>query len=118
MIIFPRKGYVDNADLMSRRPDYFRPDDVHIYRPTRLFALYSGPKELDLCNYRNCNLLLVFSADTISVDDDFVTNLKTTYSSCFFLDSVKSPWKHHERIKSSDGLYFYHDRLVMPRPAQ
>jgi len=27
-------------------------------------------------------------------------------------------WKGHELIKSSDGLYTYHDRLVIPRQAQ
>ena len=61
---------------------------------------------------------MVLSADTVSVDNDFLTKLKNSYSSCSYFADEKTRWKGHGLIKSSDGLYTYHDRLVIPRPAQ
>ena len=62
---------------------------------------------------------MVLSADIVSVDDDFLTKLKSAYSSCpYFSDKIKARWKSHGFVKSIEGLYTYHDRLVIPRPAQ
>ncbi len=62
--------------------------------------------------------MLVLSADTVSVDDDFLTNLMTEYSSCSYFADERTQWKGNGLIKSSDSLYSYHDRLVIPRLAQ
>ena len=58
----------------------------------------------------------VLSADIVSVDDDFLTNMITEYSSCSYFADEKTRWKGQGLIKSSGGLYTYHDRL--PRLAQ
>ncbi len=103
---------------MSRRPDFFHPDtDVHLRMPIKMFALWWDGKVLDLCYQNNETSLLVLSADTVSVDNDFLTRLKNSYSSCSYFTDEKTQWKGHGLIKSSDGLYTYHDRLVIPRPA-
>ena len=60
----------------------------------------------------------VLSADIVSVDDDFLTKLKTSYSSCSYFTDEKIRWKGHRLIKSSEGLHTYHNRLVIPRSAQ
>ncbi len=62
--------------------------------------------------------LLELSADNVSVDDDFLTKLKTAYSSCSYFADEKTRWKDHGLMNSSNGLYTYHDRLFIPRPAQ
>ena len=57
--------------------------------------------------------------DIVSVDNDFLTKFRTAYSSCpYFSDEIKARWKGHGLIKSYDGSYTYHDRLVIPRLAQ
>jgi hypothetical protein len=67
---------------------------------------------------RNDTALLVLSADTVSVDDDVLIKLKTAYSSCSYFADEKTQRRDHGLITSSDGLYTYHDRLIIPRPAQ
>ena len=69
---------------------------------------------------KNDTALLVLSADTVYVDDDFLAKLKSAYSSCPHVsDEMKTRWKCHGLVKSSNnGLYTYHDRLVIPRPSQ
>jgi len=59
-----------------------------------------------------------FSVDIVSVDDCVLTKLKTAYSSCSHFANEQTRWKGHGLIKSSDGLYTYHDWLVIPRPVQ
>ena len=63
--------------------------------------------------------MLVLSEDIFSANDDFLIKLSTSYSLCPYLsDKIKAHWKSHGLVKSFDGLYTYHDRLVIPRPAQ
>ena len=40
MSILCRKGSVNEADPVSRRPDFFHPEDVQLRRPTEMFALW------------------------------------------------------------------------------
>ena len=40
MSIIYRKGSINEADVVSRRPDFFHPDtDVHLHMPVEMFAL-------------------------------------------------------------------------------
>jgi len=80
--------------------------------------LYGEIKIPDLCDQSNDTALFVLSTDIVSVDDNFLTKLKIAYSSCSYFSNEKTRWKGHGPIKSSNGLYTYHDRLVMPRPTQ
>jgi hypothetical protein len=118
MSILDRKGSVNEADAVSRRPDFFHPDDVHMCRLVQMFALWWDEKVHDLCYQSNDTRLLVLSADSVSVDDGFLTKPKTAYSSCSYFADEKTRWKGYGLIKSSDGFYTFHDRLVIPRPAQ
>ena len=89
MSIIYRKGSINEADDVSRRPDFFHPDtdDVHMRMPVEMFALWWDGKLPNLCYQSNETSLLVLSADIVSVDDGFLTKLKTSYSSCsYFVD--------------------------------
>jgi hypothetical protein len=119
MSIIYRKGSINEVDDVLQSPDFFHPDiDVHIRRPVEMFALLWDGKVSDLYYQSNNTSLLVLSADTVSVDDGFLTKLKAAYSSCSYFADEKTRWKGHGLIKSSDGLYTYHNRLVISRPAQ
>ena len=72
----------------------------------------------DRCYQSNDIASMVLSADIVSVDDDFLTKLKTVYYSCSYFCDEKTRLKDHGLIKSSYGLFTYQDKLVIPRPAQ
>ena len=81
MSILYRKASVNEAGPVSRRPDCFHPDDVQLRRPAEMFDLWWDGNVLDLCYHNNDTTLLVLSEDILSVDDDFLTKLKSAYSS-------------------------------------
>ena len=118
MSINYRKWSVNEADVESRRPDFFHPDDAHLRKLVEMTALWWEGEVYDLYYQSNDIALLVISADIVSVDDEFLTKLKTAYSSCSYFTDEKPQWKGHGLARSSDGLYTPHDRLVIPRPAQ
>ena len=64
-----------------------------------MFALWWDGKVLDL-RYQNDDIaLLVLSADIVSVNDDFLTNLITAVSSCsWFFDEQRHVEKVMEKI--------------------
>ena len=75
MSIVYREGFVDEADPVSRHPDFFHPDDVHLRKPAEMFALKWNVNIPDLCYESNDTILLVL-ADIISVDNHFMNKLK------------------------------------------
>jgi hypothetical protein len=90
MSILYRKGSVNEADPVSRRPDFFYPDDVQLRRQAEMFALWWDNNVPDLCYQNNDTALLVLFADNVFVDDDFLTKLKSAYSLCpYFSDENK-----------------------------
>ena len=92
---------------------------VNLRKPIEMFDLWFDGKVPDLCLYQiNDNQLLVLLVNTVSVDDGFLIKLKTAYSWCSYFADENTRWKGHGLIKSCDGLYNYHDRLVIPRPVQ
>jgi len=99
-----RKVSVNEAGAVSRRLDFFHPDDVHMHMPVEMFALWWDGNVRDMCYQCNDIALLVLSADIVSVDDDFLTKLKTTYSSCSYFSDENTRWKGHGLFKSFDGL--------------
>jgi hypothetical protein len=115
MIILYRIGSVNEADAVSRHPDFFHPDDVHLRMLVEMSTFWWDEKVLDMCYQINDTGLLVLLADSISIDDDFLTKLKTAYFSCSYFANEKTRWKGHVLIKSFDGLYTYHDQLLIPR---
>jgi hypothetical protein len=84
-----------------------------------MFALWWDGKVHNICFQNNNSALLVISADIVPVDDDSLTGLKAAHSSCsYFFDEIKARWKGHGLIKSSHGLYTYHDIIMISCPAQ
>ncbi len=76
---------------MSLRADFFHPDDIQLRKPAEMFALCWDGNVLDMCYQNNDIALLVLSTDTVPVDDDFLTKLKSAYSSCpYFSDEIKA----------------------------
>jgi len=118
MSILYRKESVNEADDVSRRLDFFHPDDIHLRRPVEMPALWWDGKIPYILYQINDIVLLVLSADIASVKEGFLTKLKIAYSSCSYFADKKTRWKNHGRTKSFDGLCTYHDRLVITRPAQ
>ncbi len=59
MSILYRKGYVNEVDTVSRRPDFFHPDDVQLRKPNEMFALWWDGNVPDLYYQNNDNVLLV-----------------------------------------------------------
>jgi len=54
MSILYRKGSVNEADVVSRRPDFFYPDtDLHLRKPIEMFALWWDGKVPNLCYQSN-----------------------------------------------------------------
>ena len=91
MSILYRKRYVNEADLASRCPDFSNPDDVQLRSLAEMFALSWDGKVPDLCYQNNDTTLCVLSADIVYVDNDFLTKLKSAYSSCpCFYDENKA----------------------------
>jgi hypothetical protein len=69
MSILYRKGSVNEADVVSRRPDFFHPDDVYLRRLVEMFARWWDGKGHDPCYQSNDTALLVLSTDIVFVDD-------------------------------------------------
>ena len=90
MSILYRRGSVNDADVVSRRPDFFHPDDVRMRMPDEVFALWWDGKVLDMCYQSIDTTLLVLSVDTVSVDDGSLTKLKIAYSSCSYFADEKT----------------------------
>jgi hypothetical protein len=74
MSILYRKGSENEADLVSHRLDWFRPDDVHLRKISEMVALWWDGKVPDMCYHDNDIALLVLSANIASVNDAFLTN--------------------------------------------
>jgi hypothetical protein len=98
MSILYRKVSVNEADTVSPRPDFFHPDNVHMLKLVEMFALWWDKKIHDLCYQSKDTALLVLLADNVSVDDKFMTILKSAYSSCVYFADEKTRWKIHGMI--------------------
>ena len=63
-------------------------------------------------------LLTLSTLEALNVDDDFMSNLKGAYSTCAYFSNDNNERRlRHTSEKSSDGLFRYHNRVVVPRPA-
>jgi len=56
--------------------------------------------------------------EALNVDDDFLSNLKGAYSNCVNFSNDNNERRLRQKFdKSSDWLFRYHNRVVIPRPA-
>jgi hypothetical protein len=84
MRILYRKGILDEADPVSRRPDLPPIDDM--YMPNE--SLCWDGKVPDIDTNGNVHALLALSAlEALNVDDDFLSNLKGAYSTCAYVSN-------------------------------
>jgi hypothetical protein len=70
--------------------------------------------------YNGCDsaLLALTTFQSLNVDDDFLSQLKRAYSSCNYFSDENIGRRKRQLIKKlSDGLFWYHHRLVIARPS-
>ncbi len=60
-------------------------------------------------------LLALLTLESLNVDDDFLSQLKGAYSTFNFFSENFERRKRQLIEKSSDGLFRYHNRVVIPR---
>ena len=117
MRILYRKGSLNEADPVSRRPDFHPIDDDKLYNTQE--CLWWDGKVLNAMRSDNEPALLALSTEELNVDADFLTQLKEAYSSCNYFSLENSlRWKSQNIVKSTDGLFRKHNRVVIPRPAK
>jgi len=115
MRILCKKGILNEVDPVSRRPD-FLPND-NLYMPDE--SLWWDGKVHAIDTSGNGPTLLALSAlEALNVDDEFLSNLKGAYSTCACFSNDSNERRLMQKIeKLSDGLFRYHNRVVIPRPA-
>ena len=102
MKITYRKGSANEADPVSRRPDFYS-------------LWWDGELPNDAKVWNTEATLLAMNADEISVDDEFGVKLKRAYESMTYFDE-NGRWHKDGLQKTADGLFLYHGRIVIPRP--
>ena len=100
MKLLYRKGSTNEADPVSRRPDFYS-------------IWWDGevPNEPE----HAVEACLALTAEEISVDEDFKDKLTAAYKVTKYFDD-NGPWKKDGLVRFDD-LYLYHDRVVIPRHA-
>jgi hypothetical protein len=114
MRILYRKGILNEADPVSRRPDFHQ---IDLYRPEGSLWWDGNVPDI-IYNGSDPALLALTTYQELNVDDDFLSQLKGAYSSCnYFSDENIGRRKRQSIEKSSDGLFRYYHRVVIPRPS-
>jgi len=115
MRILYKKGILNEADPVSRRPELIIIDNL--YTPDESL-LWDGKVHGIDTNGNGHVLLALSTLEALNVDDDFLSNLKGAYSTCAYFSSDNNERRLKQKIeKSSDGLFRYHNRVVIPRPS-
>ena len=78
MRILHRKEILNEADPVSRRPDFFQ---ISLYIPEDSLC-WGGNVPDNIYNGNDPALLALTSFQSLNVDDDFRSRLKGEYSSC------------------------------------
>ncbi len=115
MRILYRKGILNEVDPVSRRPDFHQIDKLY---SLDLNLWWDGNLPDIIYNGNDPVLLALLTLETLNVDYDFVSQLKGAYSTCnFFSDGNIERRKRQSIVKSSDGLFWYHNRVAIPSPS-
>ncbi len=68
-------------------------------------------------NGNDPSLLAPSTLESLNVDDDFLPRLKGAYSTCHYFSDENIYRKKRRLIEqSSDGLFRYHNHIVIPHP--
>ena len=88
---------------MSRRPDFLPIDNM--YMPDE--SLWWDAKVHDIdTNNNGLALQAPSTLEALNVDDDLMSNLKGTYSTCAYFSNDNNEKRLRQKIeKSSDGLF-------------
>jgi len=107
-------GILNEASLLDRRPDFL---PVDILRKSDE-SLWWDENGLDINTNGNDPVIFELSKlEIINVDDDFMSKLEGAYSSCNYFSNEKIERRLRQKIEiSHDGLFRYHNRLVILRP--
>jgi hypothetical protein len=114
MRILYMKGILNEANPVSRRQDFQKIDIL--FRPE--LNLLWDENVPDIIYHGNDHALSALSTlESLKVEDDLMSQLKGACSTChFFYDENIDRRKRQLVEKSSDGLFQYHNRVVIPRP--
>jgi len=114
MRIIYMKGILNETYPVSQRP-YFLPAD-NSPRPNESLSWDGNVHGIDYGN--DPPLRSLSTLEILNVDDDFLAKLYGAYSSCnYFSNENIEKRLRHIIEKSSDGLFRYHNRVVIPRLA-
>jgi hypothetical protein len=79
---------------------------------------WDGNAPVIIYNGNNLVLLALATFQSLNVEDDFLFWLKGAYSSCNYFSNENIGRRKRQLIeKSTDGLFRYHNRVVIPRLA-
>jgi hypothetical protein len=115
MRILYKKRFLNKADPVSRRPDFLR---IHVYRQAEDSLWWNKSVPSIIYNGNDHALLALTTFQSLNVDDDFLSQLKGAYSSRSYIFDGNIDRRERQMIeKSSDGLFRYHNRVVISRPS-
>jgi len=115
MRILYMKGILNEADPVSRRPDLLPIDNM--YMPDESLWWDGKVPGIDT-NGNDLALLALSTLAILNVDDHFLSKLKGAYSICSYFSNENIERRLRQKNeKSSNGLFRYHNRIVIPRPA-
>ena len=99
---------------MSRRPDFLQ---IDLYKPEDSLW-WDGNVPAIIFSASDPALLALTTFQSLNVDDDFMSQLKGAYSSCNYF-SYENIGRRKRRLieKSSNKIFRYHNRIVIPRLA-
>ena len=100
MRIVYRKGSANEADPVSRRPDFY--------------SIWWDGEVPDL---EFAQTIYALDAVSVSIDEAVCQQLKDGYAATEYF-SENGRWRHDKLEKTADGLFLYHGRIVIPRSAQ
>ena len=83
MRILYKKGILNEADPVSRRPDLLPINDTKLFITQE--SLWCYVEVLGVISNGNEPTLLSLSTEELNVDVDFLTQLKEAYSSCNYV---------------------------------
>ncbi len=112
MLILYKTRILNEADPVSRRPAFLQ---IDLYRP-KDSLWWDGNVPGTIYNGSDLTLLALTTFQELNIDDDFLSQLKGAYFSCNYFSDYNIGRKKRQLIeKSSDGLFLYHHRVVIPR---
>jgi len=98
------KGILNEADPVSRRPDFLPIDNLHMLDE----SLWWDGKDSDIDTNGNGPVLLALSTlEALNVDDDFLSNLKGASSNCAYFSNDNNERRLWQNLRNHPTGYLY-----------